>query len=79
VENGMSFKLDYEEPIQFVVKRLSREHIELQVMIDRVIAESKNGNLPVAISLLNLFRPEILRHALDEEARLMRVIMDESR
>ena len=75
----MSFKLDYEEPIPQVVKRLRKEHTELHSKLERIIGEVKTGNLAVAISLLNLIKPQILRHAVEEEARLARSIMQECR
>jgi len=71
--------LDYEEPIPQVVKRLRKEHTELHSKLERIVAEVKTGNLAVAISLLNLIKPQILRHAVEEEARLTRSIMRESR
>jgi hemerythrin len=75
----MSFKLDYEEPLPQVVKRLRNEHSELRSKLERIIEEAKTGNPAVAISLLNLVKPLILRHAVEEEARLARSIMQECR
>jgi hypothetical protein len=75
----MSFRLDYNEPIPKLVERLKGEHNELHVKLERIVSEIKIGNLPVAISLLNLDKAEILRHAVEEEARLVRSIMEESR
>ncbi|MDG6995429.1 MAG: hemerythrin domain-containing protein [Nitrososphaerota archaeon] len=74
----MSYKLDYDEPIQAVVERLKVEHLEIGSKLSRVIAESDQGKLEVAISLLNMLKPEILRHAVEEEARIARVIVAES-
>ena len=73
----MSFKLNYEEPIPQVIKRLRSEHTELHSKLERIVGEVKKGNLAVAISLLNLIKPQILRHAVEEEARLARSIMQE--
>ena len=73
----MSFKLDYNEPIAKVVERLTEEHKELHSKLERILWEEKSGNLPVAISLLNLIKPQILRHAVEEEALIARVIVAE--
>jgi len=73
----MSFKLDYEEPVPQVVNRLRNEHAELHSKLERIVEEVKKDNLEVAISLLNLVKPQILRHAVEEEARLARSIMQE--
>ncbi len=74
----MSFTLDYDEPVGSVVQRLKSEHAELEPKLDRVLRESKSGDLKAAISLLNSMRDQMLRHAVEEEARLMRVIMLEA-
>ena len=75
----MSFRLDYEEQIPEVVERLLEEHQEIHLKIERIVAEASKGNLPVAISLLNLIKPQILRHAVEEEARIVRVIADKAK
>ena len=74
----MSFRLDYDEPLQNVVKRLRSEHQEIGSKLSRIVEESEKGNLAVAISLLDLIKPEILRHAVEEEARLARFISTQS-
>jgi hypothetical protein len=74
----MSYKLDYEEPMFRVVRRLRQEHGEIDRKLRRIskISKSEDGNLKVAVSLLNSIKTEILRHAIEEEARIARVIMD---
>jgi len=74
-KSKMSFKLDYNEPLPKVIERLKSEHADFHAKLERIKSETRAGNLPVAISLLNLFKPFILRHAVEEEARLMRAIM----
>jgi hemerythrin-like domain-containing protein len=73
----MSYRLDYEEPISKVVTRLKQEHKEIDQKLQRIseIARMKNGKLTVAASLLKAVSTEILRHAVEEEARLARVIV----
>lgn len=67
--------LDYSEPIPKVVERLRREHKELEPKLSQIQEAVKDGKPKVAISLLNAISPQLLRHAVEEEARLMRVIM----
>ena len=71
----MSYTLDYDEPLPKVVARLKKEHKELEPKLKRVEQLSKNGDLGAAISQLNAIKLTLLRHAVEEEARLMRVIM----
>ena len=76
----MSYRLDYDESVCSVVKRLKQEHEEIDRKLEGIskIARTKNGNLKVAVSLLNAIKTEILRHAVEEEGRLARVIMESS-
>lgn len=76
----MSYRLDYDESVSSIVNRLKQEHKEIDRKLERIskIARTKNGNLKVAVSLMNAVKTEILRHAVEEEARLARVIMESS-
>jgi uncharacterized protein (UPF0335 family) len=71
----MSYTLDYNEPLKKVVERLENEHKEIEPKLAKIYEESKNGDVKVAESLLNSIRDVMLRHAVEEEARLMRAIM----
>lgn len=67
--------LDYSEPVPKVVERLRQEHKELEPKLSQIQEAVKSGKPKVAISLLNAIAPQLLRHAVEEEARLMKVIM----
>jgi SMC interacting uncharacterized protein involved in chromosome segregation len=71
----MSYPLDYDEPIPKVVERLKQEHKELESKLSQIQQAVKDGKPKVAMSLLNSISSQLLRHAVEEEARLMRVIM----
>src|SRR5579875_819200 len=73
----MSYRLDYEEPVPVVLERLEEEHREIDNKLSRIaeICESQEGKLSVALSLLNTIKTEILRHAVEEEARVARAIL----
>lgn len=71
----MSYTLDYDEPIPRVVERLKRDHKELESKLAQIQKAVDDGKPKVAISLLNSIGQQLLRHAVEEEARLMRVIM----
>lgn len=71
----MSMSLDYDEPLPKVLDRLKEEHRELVPKLRRIEQLVKDGNLRVAITELKIVRPLVLRHAVEEEARLMRPIM----
>jgi len=67
--------LDYNEPLLKVVERLKDEHHELVPKLKRIEQMTKSGDLKVIVTELNVIKPLILRHAVEEEARLMRPIM----
>jgi hemerythrin superfamily protein len=75
----MTISLDYNEPLPKVVERLKNEHRELAVTLRRIEQLAESGDLKVVITELQVIKPLVLRHAVEEEARLMRPIMWELR
>jgi hypothetical protein len=75
----MSFRIDHNEPIIDLVNRLEREHRELAPKLDHVIELADSGNLQVAESILQSLTQQILRHAVEEEARIIEVIADRAK
>jgi len=73
------FTLDYEAPISSVTKRLLIKHDEIKAILSEVDELARKGKLKVAISLLNATSPVILRSAVEEEARVMRVVMQKNK
>ncbi len=71
----MTYTLDYDEPLPKVIARLKQEHKKLEFKLKQVEQLSKNGDLGAAISQLDAIKLTLLRHAVEEEAKLMRVIM----
>ena len=72
----MSYRIGHSEPIPKLVERLEREHRELAPKLDHVVVLAEEGNLKVAESILNSISQQILRHAVEEEARIIQVIAD---
>jgi hypothetical protein len=71
----MTYTLDYDEPLPEVVAKLKDEHKKLEPRLNQIEQLSKSGDLGAAISQLKAIKPTVLRHAVEEEARLMRIIM----
>jgi len=71
----MTYTLDYDEPLPKVVGRLKNEHRKLEPKLKQIELLSKSGDLGAAMNQLNSIKLTLLRHAVEEEARLMRVIM----
>lgn len=73
---GLSyFALDYDAPMSQVRKDLMLMHHDILETLSQVDDLVKKGKPGVAISLLNVATPLILRAAVEEEARVMRVVM----
>lgn len=71
--------LDYNEPLPKVVERLKAEHRELAPKLRRIEQLAGSGDFKVVVTELNVVKPLVLRHAVEEEARLMRPIMWEAK
>ena len=71
----MTMTLDYSETLPKVIERLKNEHRELAPKLRRIEDLATSGNIKVVVTELNVIKPLILRHAVEEEARLMRPIM----
>jgi hypothetical protein len=71
----LNYKLDYNELLSDVVERMKEEHLETRRKLDRIQYLTNEHNLPVAYGLLALLKQEVLRHAVEEEAIVARVIM----
>lgn len=61
-----------------MIERLIREHRELAPRLEKIRITTDN-NLETAIGNLRDLRVVILRHAVEEEARIMRVIMKDAK
>jgi iron-sulfur cluster repair protein YtfE (RIC family) len=71
--------LDYNEPLPKVIERLKSEHKELAQKLSRIERLADSGDMKVVVTELKVVKPLVLRHAVEEEARLMRPIMWESK
>jgi hypothetical protein len=75
----MSYRIDHSEPIPKLVERLEKEHRELAPKLDHAVELADERNLKVAESILNSMSQQILRHAVEEEARIIQVIADNAK
>ena len=71
----MRYTLDYNELLPDVIERMKRDHSEFQIKLVRIRELVNEKSITIAISLLSTLKTEILRHAVEEEAVVARVIM----
>ena len=75
----MSYKLDYDVPIPKVVERLKADHVLFREKFREVNEEIAKGNLGVADSILSAMKSLVLRHAVEEEARIVGIIAEKAK
>jgi hypothetical protein len=74
----LEYNIDFSEPIPKMVQRLNAEHRDFRLELIR-IEEASETSSRKAIELLTEIRKPTLRHAVEEEARIMRVIMQKAK
>ena len=74
----MDYKVDFSEPIPNMIERLKHEHRDFKSKLLQ-IDENSRTNSKQAIEMLGDLGKPILRHAVEEEARIMRVIMQKAK
>src|SRR5450759_2193690 len=61
--------------VQHSTRRLKIKHEEIDAILSEVEELANKGKVGVAVSLLSAISPLILRSAVEEEARIMRAVM----
>jgi hemerythrin superfamily protein len=71
----MNYRINFDESISQMIQRLKQEHVDFESTFNKVekcINENANKE---AIKIIHDLSESIIKHAVEEEARLMRVIM----
>jgi hemerythrin-like domain-containing protein len=66
---------NFDEPIPQMIERLKSEHVIFESKLVQVEDNIKNNDVKQAAEIIQSISDRITRHAVEEEARLMRVIM----
>jgi iron-sulfur cluster repair protein YtfE (RIC family) len=73
-------KINFNEPIPELIERLKREHRNFESKLDEVDnIINRNNDIPSRTRIISNMIKSIIHHAVEEEARLMRVIMRNAR
>jgi hemerythrin-like domain-containing protein len=72
---GSASRINFDEPIPEMVKRLKSEHKKFESNLAKVKISIEDNNITLASEIIQSISDKIIRHAVEEEARLMRVIM----
>lgn len=72
---AVSRRINFDEPIPQMIERLKSEHAIFESKLVLVEDNLKNNDVYQAAEIIQSISNRITRHAVEEEARLMRVIM----
>jgi hemerythrin-like domain-containing protein len=70
-----SQRINFDEPIPRMIERLKSEHIMFESKLVQVEENIKRNDIKQAAQIIQDISGKIIQHAVEEEARLMRVIM----
>jgi len=71
----MNYKINFDESIPDMIERLKQEHVQFEITLNKITKYNEENNINKAIETINYMSQPIIKHAVEEEARLMRVIM----
>jgi hemerythrin-like domain-containing protein len=75
----VSRRINFDEPIPRMIERLKSEHIVFESSLVQVENNIKRNDIRVAAQTIQDMGNKIIQHAVEEEARLMRVIMSNAK
>lgn len=75
----MSSRIDFNEPIPQMTERLKSEHRIFESKIAEVQGSINNDDIVHATEIIQSMTDKVTHHAVEEEARLMRVIMQKAK
>ncbi len=75
----MDYKINFKEPIPQMIERLKQEHIEFELTFKKTDKYIDENEIKEAIKIIHNMSELIIKHAVEEEARIMRVIMQKSK
>ncbi len=76
---AVSGRIDFDEPISHMIDRLKSEHVIFESKLSQVEDSIKKNDIKQAAEIIQQISDKITRHAVEEEARLMRIIMHKAR
>lgn len=72
-------EINFDEPISELIKRLKSEHKEFELNLVEVKKSIQDNNTSLASETIESISDKIVHHSVEEEARLMRVIMQKAK
>jgi hemerythrin superfamily protein len=71
----VAYKINFDESIPDMIERLKQEHVLFKITLNKITNYNDENNIDKAIETIHKMSQPIIKHAVEEEARLMRVVM----
>ena len=71
----MNYKINFNESIPQMINRLKQEHAEFGLTLNKITKYNDEFKINEAIESIHDMSESIIKHAVEEEARVLRVIM----
>jgi hemerythrin-like domain-containing protein len=75
----LDYKINFNEPIPEMIRRLKNEHQQFEMQLNTIQEHIGRNEIKEAIEIIHTISELIIRHAVEEEARIMRVIMQKAK
>ena len=75
----MDYKINFDESIPQMIDRLKREHVGFELNLKKVTGQIDENEIESAVKTIRDMSELIIKHAVEEEARIMRVIMQKAK
>jgi hemerythrin-like domain-containing protein len=75
----MDYNINFNEPIPQMIERLKQEHVDFESTFKKTEKYIDENEIKEAIKIIHDTSKSIIKHAVEEEARLMRVIMQNAK
>jgi hemerythrin-like domain-containing protein len=75
----ISRRIDFNEPIPQMIERLKSEHRIFESKIAEVQGSINNNDIEHATEIIRSMTEKVTHHAVEEEARIMRIIMQKAK
>jgi hemerythrin len=76
---GPASRINFDEPIPEMIKRLKSEHKKFESNLVKVKIGIEDNNITLASEIIQSISDKINHHAVEEDARIMRVIMHKAK
>jgi hypothetical protein len=75
----LTYKINFEEPIPQMTDRLKKENVNLNLSFEKIEKFVNENEIKQTLKSIHDISESIIRHAVEDEARIMRVIMQKAK